>query len=123
MDYSGAKKYEKFSRIVKERYQLKSESYTSTKQILPYTDEMFDVFDKSYSKLSSFVPISQRQKDFFKKKYMSFINPEFIQFVFNKDDKMVGFAIMMPSFSEALQKAKGKIFPFGMFHLLKAKKK
>ncbi len=122
MDYSGAKKYEKFSRIIKERYQLKSQSYTSTKQILPHTDEMFDVFEKSYSKLSSFVPISQRQKDFFKKKYMSFINPEFIQFVFNKDDKMVGFAIMMPSFSEALQKANGKLFPFGMFHLLKAKK-
>lgn len=122
MDYSGADKYEKFSRIIKERYQLKSKSYTSTKQIVPHVDEMFDVFEKAYSKLSSYVPISQRQKDFFKKKYISFINPEYIQFVFNKEDKMVGFAIMMPSFSEALQKAKGKLFPFGIFHLLKARK-
>ena len=28
----------------------------------------------------------------------------------------------MPSFSEALQKSKGKLFPFGFLHLLKAKK-
>lgn len=36
---------------------------------------------------------------------------------------MIGFAIVMPSFSEALQKSKGKLFPFGIFHLLKAKRK
>jgi GNAT superfamily N-acetyltransferase len=29
----------------------------------------------------------------------------------------------MPSFSKALQKANGKLFPFGFYHLLKAKKK
>ena len=28
----------------------------------------------------------------------------------------------MPSFSKALQKANGKLFPFGFLHLLKAKK-
>jgi GNAT superfamily N-acetyltransferase len=35
----------------------------------------------------------------------------------------VAFAIVMPSFSKALQKANGKLFPFGIYHLLKAKKK
>ena len=30
---------------------------------------------------------------------------------------------MMPSFSRALQKAKGSLFPFGWYHLLKAKNK
>ncbi|MEM6542444.1 MAG: GTP cyclohydrolase, partial [Bacteroidota bacterium] len=29
----------------------------------------------------------------------------------------------MPSFSKALQKANGKLFPFGIFHLLMAKKR
>jgi GNAT superfamily N-acetyltransferase len=29
----------------------------------------------------------------------------------------------MPSFSKALKKANGKLFPFGFLHLLKAKKK
>ena len=34
----------------------------------------------------------------------------------------IAFAIMMPSFFKALQKAKGHLFPFGFLHLLKAKK-
>ena len=120
-DHSGFSKYEKFSRIVKQRYGLKSLNFTSTKKILPYTEEMFNLFEKSYSKLSSFVPISQKQKQYFKEKYISFINPEYIKFVFDDNDNMVGFGIIMPSFSKALQKAKGKLFPFGVYHLLKAK--
>jgi GNAT superfamily N-acetyltransferase len=40
----------------------------------------------------------------------------------NKENDMVAFSIVMPSFSRALQKANGKLFPFGFYHLLKAKK-
>jgi len=108
--------------LIKKRYQLRSLSFSSTKKIMPYIDEMFDLFNDSYAKLSSFVPITDIQKEYFKKKYINFINPEYIQFVVDKDDKIVAFAIVMPSFSKALQKAKGKLFPFGIFHLLKAKK-
>ncbi|MGB1283277.1 MAG: GTP cyclohydrolase, partial [Polaribacter sp.] len=73
--------------------------------------------------LSTFVPISDAQIAFFKKKYIRFINPEYIKFVVNEQHQLVAFAIVMPSFSKALQKANGKLFPFGLFHLLSARKK
>ena len=114
--------YKRISNIIKKRFNLKALDFTKTKEIMPYVDEMFEVFSQSYSKLSTYVPISQAQIDFFKKKYISFINPEFIKFVVDQNQKLVAFAIVMPSFSEALQKAKGKLFPFGIFHLLKARK-
>jgi GNAT superfamily N-acetyltransferase len=114
--------FERTQALIKKRYQLKSLNFTSTKQIMPYVDQMFDLFNDSYAKLSSFVPISERQKEYFKKKYISFINPEFITYVADKNDKLVGFAIVMPSFSKALKKANGKLFPTGIFHLIKAKK-
>ena len=116
------KYYNRVSNLIKRRFQLKALDFTKTKDIMPYVDEMFEVFDASYSKLSTFVPISDEQIAFFKKKYISFINPEYIKFVTDKNDKLVAFAIVMPSFSEALQKAKGKLFPFGILHLLKARK-
>lgn len=115
--------FNRISAIIKRRYSLKALDFTKTKQVLPYVDEMFAVFNKSYAKLSTFVPISDKQIEYFKNKYISFINPEYIKFVVDKDDKLVAFAIVMPSFSEALQKANGKLFPFGLFHLLKARKK
>ncbi len=115
-------RYIRAANIVKKRFELKEKNFQSTKEIMLYADEMFDLFSKTYSKLASFVPISENQKAYFKKKYISFINPEYIHFVMDKDDKIVAFGIVMPSFSKALQKAKGKLFPFGIFYLLRAKK-
>ncbi|MFK5958181.1 MAG: GTP cyclohydrolase [Lutibacter sp.] len=114
---------ERISNIIKKRYNVKSLNFTKTKDIMPYVDEMFDLFNESYASLPSFVPISNIEKAYFKKKYISFINPEYIKFVLDKDDNIIAFAIIMPSFSKALQKAKGKLVPIGLFHLLKAKRK
>ncbi|CAM1372572.1 GTP cyclohydrolase [Tenacibaculum xiamenense] len=117
-----AKKYTKAGDLIQKRYNLKEVAFDSTKEIMPYVDEMFDLFSKTYSKLSTYVPISNEQIEYFKKKYISFINPEYIKFVLDSDNNMVAFAIVMPSFSKALQKAKGKLLPFGLFHLLSARK-
>lgn len=114
--------FAKANELVKRRYGVKAVNFTKTKDVLPMADKMFDLFNESYAKLSSFVPITEVQKAYFKKKYISFINPEYIKFILDKNDELIAFGIVMPSFSEALQKSKGKLFPFGVYHLLKAKK-
>ena len=114
--------FDKAQELIKKRYQLKAINFTKTKDVLPYVDKMFDLFNESYAKLSSFVAITDIQKEYFKNKYINFINPEYIKYVEDKDGNLVAFAIVMPSFSKALQKAKGKLFPFGFLHLLQARK-
>ncbi|WP_394758389.1 GTP cyclohydrolase [Flavobacterium sp.] len=114
--------FDKAQELIKKRYQLKPINFKSTKEVMPYVDKMFDLFNTSYASLSSFVAISDTQKEYFKKKYISFINPEFIKYVEDKDGNLIAFAIVMPSFSKALQKTNGKLFPFGFLHLLNAKK-
>ncbi|MGB5556278.1 MAG: GTP cyclohydrolase [Flavobacteriaceae bacterium] len=114
--------FTKLNDLVKRRYSLREINFTKTSEVMPLADQMFDLFNETYSKLSSFVPITEVQKAYFKKKYISFINPEYIKFIVDKEDKLIAFSIVMPSFSKALQKANGKLFPFGLFHLLKAKK-
>jgi GNAT superfamily N-acetyltransferase len=108
--------------VIRERYELRPLNFTKSSEILPRVDEMFELFNKTYSRLASFVPVSEAQKDYFKKKYISLINPEYIKFVVDREDRLIAFAIVMPSFSEALQKARGRMFPTGIFHLLRARK-
>lgn len=114
--------FEKANLLIKKRYGLRELNFTNSKEIMPWVDKMFDLFNSSYSSLASFVKITDVQKEYFKEKYISFINPEYIKFIVNSEDNLVAFAIVMPSFSKALQKANGKLFPTGVFHLLKAKK-
>lgn len=115
--------FAKAAELIKRRYGLTPVNFTRTRDILPYVDEMFDLFNSSYADLSSFVAITEEQKAYFKKKYIGFINPEYIKFILDKDGKMICFSIVMPSFAEALRKANGKLFPLGIFHLLKARRR
>ncbi|TGD58864.1 GTP cyclohydrolase [Flavobacterium humi] len=112
----------KAQELIKKRYELTPLNFTKTKDIMPYVDQMFDLFNTSYASLASFVAITDVQKEYFKKKYISFINPEYIKFIVDKNNTLIAFGIVMPSFSRALQKANGKLFPFGFYHLLQAKK-
>lgn len=112
----------KASELIQKRYGVKPLNFTKTSDLMPYVNQMFDLFNAAYARLESFVAINEIQKEYFKKKYISFINPEYIKFVMDKDDKMVAFAIVMPNFAQALQKNKGKLFPFGFYDMLQAKK-
>ena len=112
----------KAQELIKRRYQLRALKLTKTEEVMPYVNKMFDLFNASYASLSSFVAITDIQKEYFKKKFISFVNPEYIKFVVDKEDELVGFAIVMPAFSKALQKMNGKLFPFGFRHILDAKK-
>ncbi|MGC6430697.1 MAG: GTP cyclohydrolase [Jejuia sp.] len=114
--------FKKAQTLIKRRYQLKALKFTKTSEVMPYADKMFDLFNESYSELSSFVAITDIQKEYFKKKFLSFINPEYIKFVVDKNDDLIGFAIVMPAYAEALKKANGKLFPFGFSHIFKARK-
>ncbi len=114
--------YLKMSSIIKKRYDFKEISFDKTKDVMNNANEMFSLFNKSYSRLSSFVEINDIQKEYLKKKFLKFINPKFISFTYNKDGNIIGFAIIMPSYAKALQKMKGKLFPFGFYHLMNARK-
>lgn len=50
------KYYRRIGAIIKKRFGLESKTFTKTKDILPYVDEMFELFSKTYSRLSSYVP-------------------------------------------------------------------
>ena len=108
--------------LIKRRYKLKALNFESSKEIMPYTDEMFDVFIKSHQGLATFVDINEEQRIYFKKKFINFLNPEYVKFVLDENDKIIAFAIVSPSYAGALRKMKGKLFPFGLRHLMHAKK-
>lgn len=116
-------KYHRMAKVIAARYKLKPIDFKSSKEVMPYVDGIFELFNSSYSKLVSFVPISKRQIEYFKNKYIRFINPDFIKVVLDSDNRIIAFAITMPSFGKALQKARGRLFPFGFIHLLRARRK
>jgi len=113
-------KVRRFGEMILERYQLNVLHFTKTKQLLPYVEQMFVLLEETYNKLQTFVPVQPYQIQHYKEKYFRYIHPEYIKCVADKNGKLVAFVIIMPSFTKALKKANGKMFPWGIFHVLKA---
>lgn len=113
----------KFNELIKEKYKLKVLKFNNKKEILPYIEPMFRLLDETYNTLSTYTPITDEQIKTYKEKYFGFIDKDFIVCIADENDKLVSFAITMPSYSKALQKAEGKLLPFGWWHFLQAGRK
>ncbi|WP_208809913.1 GNAT family N-acetyltransferase [Riemerella anatipestifer] len=116
-------KITKFSGLIKEKYKLKVLRFNHKKEILPLVEPMFKLLDETYKNLSTYTPISDEQIKTYKEKYFGFIDKDYIICIADEHDDLIAFAITMPSYSRALQKAKGKLLPFGWWHFLQASKK
>ncbi|MBR5859792.1 MAG: N-acetyltransferase, partial [Bacteroidaceae bacterium] len=85
-----------------------------------YGHALFELVNECYANLYGFSPLSKKQIEQLIKMYVPVIDLRLISLIVDKDDNLVGLGISIYSLSEALRKAKGKLFPFGWWHLAKA---
>jgi hypothetical protein len=110
------------SEWVRKKYNYHLLDYKSAKQYKKRGDEIFSLLEETFEENYGTVPLSKEQVNYYINKFISFVNPELIKIVVNDKDEMIGFMITMPSLSKAFQKMKGKLLPFGIFHIMKALK-
>ena len=116
-------KVQRFARLIQAKYGLKILRFQSKRELAQYADALFDLLDETHSSLSAYVPISERQKRYYIQKFIRFIHLDYLIAISDESDAMIAFAITMPSYSKALQRAKGRLFPLGFIHLLRAHQK
>ncbi len=113
----------KIASIVERRLRLKTLQPKTKEEIFPFAEKVFALVNSTYAGLFGIVPMTEKQVQYNIHKYLSFVKPEFVSLVLDKNDELAAFALAMPSLSNALQKAKGRLYPFGFLHLLKAFRK
>ena len=91
------------------------------KELSKEADYLFrKVYNETFAPLYEFAPVNDRQIDQYINSYITILDKDFISIIHDKDERIVAFAITVPSLSKAVQKAKGRLFPFGIFPILKA---
>lgn len=113
----------RIAEIVMKKYDLRIKKYTSAKKIAAdYGQEIFQLINEAFKPLFGYSELSQRQIDQYVKMYLPVLDLKLVSLITEANGKLIGVGISMPSLSRALQKAKGKLFPFGWWHLLKTLK-
>lgn len=114
-------KHKRISALVQKKFGLQIKKYKSSKKIArEYGQKIFELVNEAYAPLYGYSPLSEGQIRQYVKMYLPILDLDMVTLVTDAEGELVAVGISMPSLSEALQKAKGKFFPFGWFHLLKA---
>lgn len=114
-------KHQRITEIVRKKFNLQVKKYKSGKKIAKdYGQAIFQLLNESYKDLYGFSELSPKQIDLYIKTYLPVVDLDMVTLITEEDGTLIGVGISMPSMSRALQKAKGRLFPFGWYHLLKA---
>lgn len=115
-------KLSKMSDFLQQRNGYKLVTYTDRKTLLNDAYEAFKVIDVAFSKLYGTVPLTDKVINKAVSDYIPLVDLKYICSVRDKDGAIAGFAVLVPSIAKALKKSNGRMFPFGVFRLLKALK-
>lgn len=117
-------KHKRISDIIQRKYNLRVRKLTDKKDVIKsgVAHEIFRLINDAYAPLFGFSRMTEAQIDQYVNVYIPVLDLRMVTLVETEEGEIVAVGISMPSLSEALQKAKGKFFPFGWYHLLKALK-
>lgn len=115
-------KFVRIAEIIMQKYNLKIKKLKNRKEIEQYNygQKIFDLINEAYAPLYGYSKMTQGQIDQYVKMYLPMLDLRMVTLVEDAEKNLVAVGISMVSMSEALQKAKGKLLPFGWYHLLKA---
>jgi len=110
--------------IISKRSGVRIAEWKNKKELIKkYADQLFELLDEAYAGLYGTTPLSRKQVEAYIDQYLSFVDPRFTKILVDKEERLAGFAITIPSLSDALYKSRGRLLPFGWIRLLMALKK
>ncbi len=106
---------------IKERKGYWVKTFSSKKELWEWVKPLSDVFNAAFESGRDFYPVTDEEMHLIAKNLISIAAPNLIKFVM-KGDELIGFILAYPDIGEALQKTKGRLYPFGWLTLMRAQK-
>ncbi|MDR1181039.1 MAG: hypothetical protein LBL13_03570 [Bacteroidales bacterium] len=109
--------------FVSKRYKVSMKVFKSKKELLSYARKFFKALNQSFVDVYNFIPLTDEEIEYLIKNNFSKANKDLVGIIVDENDLVAGFSFSLPSLSRAFQKANGKLFPWGWYHIQKALKK
>ena len=117
-----SERIERLAGIIMKRNKFTILPLRTIKDIYPYLDEAFDVLNAAFRELPGVVELSREQADKYITEYIKFISPDYLCVVMDKDRRIAGFGVAVPSLGQAIRKSRGRLLPLGIFRMMRALK-
>ncbi|WP_103069473.1 hypothetical protein [Aquimarina sediminis] len=120
-DVANTPKIERVARLIKSKNKVQLREI-NMKKFQEEIHTIVDIYNRCWSDNWGFVPISKEAAVLMAKSMKPIVEKSLILFA-EINDKPVGMIVTLYDYNEILKKMKGRLFPFGIFHLFNARKK
>jgi len=92
-------------------------SFTSKRELLELVPAFHKVYQEAFVQVWGYYPVTEAEIETLVRRIASIADPRLIKVVM-KGQEPIGFAIAYPDVSAALQRVRGRLWPFGWIHLM-----
>jgi GNAT superfamily N-acetyltransferase len=116
--------YKKIIERAEKKGTLKVIEFKKRKEIKPWIRPVLGLMNECYTggEIYGFAPLDEKEMDNLAKRYLPILDPRFVKVV-TKDGEIGAFIVAIPDMTEGIQKARGRILPFGFIKILRAARK
>jgi GNAT superfamily N-acetyltransferase len=108
---------EKIAKRVMERGDLKVKQFKNKRELIQWAPRIGAAYNKAFIHNWEYYPFSAGDIQYAVDNIFLVADPRLIKIILHKDD-IVGFLFAFPDVSAALQRARGRLFPFGLIDIL-----
>ncbi|MHC1776321.1 MAG: hypothetical protein AB9834_13020 [Lentimicrobium sp.] len=113
--------YLRASQRVENSHRYEIIEFTSRKKLSPYIVPVLRLTNETYSQLYGFYPLNETEMEDLAKRYMPLLKPEFVKII-TSNNEIVAYVVGLANMSAGIMKSKGRLFPFGWYHILRSMK-
>jgi hypothetical protein len=101
----------------RERSGLEVRRFRTKRELLRWVPSIGQAYNRAFVDNWEYYPLSQREIRFVVDNIMTVADPTLIKIITHRDE-VVGFLFAFPDVSAAIQRSRGRLFPFGLIDLL-----
>ena len=116
--------YKKLYERIMKRGSFRILEFKKKKELKPWIVPIFTLMNECYinNNIYGYAPLDEKEMNDLAKRYLPVVDPRFVKAVLHGDE-VASFIIAMPDMTAGIQKCRGRLFPFGFIHVLRAAKK
>ena len=110
--------FTKLSELCQRRFKLKPVQLKKHENLKPYVEEVLSLTNKCYADLYGYVPYSKEEMHHLAAQYLPMIDPKYLPMVYNEQNQLIAYGLMIHTPVDALKRHNGHLFPFGFIDFL-----
>jgi len=114
--------YSKIAQRLLSRTGYRLKEFKKRAEFKPFIEPIFRLINEAYRHLYGFSPLNEEEIKKVAADYIPLLDPRFVKVVLLNGEAL-GFAVGIPDMTEGIRAARGRLFPFGIFKILAARRR